>query len=352
MLTFTDDQHDALRQIDEFIDSREQVFELAGIAGTGKSTLLAHLAARWPQALLCAPTGKAASVLRQKTRHDACTIHRLFYRPVDAGTDAETGLPILKFERVHERDALRGCTVLADESSMINDSVGRDLIASGAKIIAAGDLGQLPPVTGSPFFREPDVVLREIHRQALDSPIIRQAHAVKMIGRYSEDGDAFVVADRIDDGELMTTDIVLCWKNSTRHQLNRRKRKLLSFYSKYPETDEQVVCLKNLSAFGVFNGEVYTVTRPFDPSNGTMWLLIDGREVAIPRCAFTEGDGLPNGSYSTAFDFGYCLTVHKSQGSEWPSVLLVDEYAGDDRKLWLYTGVTRARQSLVIARSL
>ena len=140
-ITLTDEQETAMAAIDAFmVDPRRQTFNLHGLAGSGKTTVLRHVASQYKHAVLCSLTGKAASVLRRKSGLNACTLHSFFYRLIEAKKD-KRGRDDLRFERHHETGALYGNLVLLDESSMIPDSIGQDLLNTGAKVIACGDPG-------------------------------------------------------------------------------------------------------------------------------------------------------------------------------------------------------------------
>src|SRR3954470_3613203 len=115
----TDEQETAMSAIGAFVaDPRRQVFNLHGLAGTGKTTVLRHVAAQHGHAVLCSLTGKAASVLRRRSGLQACTLHSFFYRLVKANMDGH-GRNVLRFERQHAGGELDGDLVLLDESSMI-----------------------------------------------------------------------------------------------------------------------------------------------------------------------------------------------------------------------------------------
>jgi ATP-dependent exoDNAse (exonuclease V) alpha subunit len=243
--------------------------------------------------------------------------------------------------------------VLLDESSMIGDDIGRDLLATGAKVIACGDPGQLPPVREQQFFRRADVTLIEIHRQALESSILRQAHAVRSGGSYAADGPCIRVAPDGTDDDLRDVDVVLCWTNRTRDHMNAKCRRVRGYWQLTPQVGEPVVCLKNASQYGIFNGATYTLLQPFLEADTSIVLDVDSVAMEIPRVTFR---GIPSAlgndvEATTAFDFGYAMTVHKAQGSEWDSVVLVDEYRRyEQRKEWLYTGITRAAERILIVR--
>ena len=319
--------------IDAFMaDPHCQVFNLFGLAGTGKTTLLVHVAHQYDHSVLCSLTGKAASVLRRKTGLSACTLHSYFYRLREAQKDRR-GRDVLLFQRQYRRDALTGDLALLDESSMIAEDIGRDLIDTGTKIITSGDPGQLQPVKGARFFDRADFTLTEIHRQALESPIIRQAHVVRGGGNYAEDGPAFRIVHGGSDDDLREADVVLCWTNKTKDKLNAMCRRVRGLWQPGPQPGEPLVCLKNAAAFGVFNGGVYTLLQPFLQGDASITLDVDGRAVTIPHARF-KGllSSLPEHvEATTEFDFGYAMTVHKAQGSEWPFVVVA---------LWLSTIVS------------
>jgi exodeoxyribonuclease-5 len=323
-----------------------------GVAGTGKTTVATALAREFPAAKLCAYTGKAASVLRTKSGLKACTVHSLFYKLIDKGINEKTKKRILYFQRIHAEGGMAGKVIVLDECSLIDRKTANDLLQSGAKIIAVGDPGQLPPVHGAQFFSQADVTLQTIHRQALDSPILRQAHSVRETGRYEADGDEFQVVRKATDEEMMAADAILCWRNVTRHKINTRMRQLLGFHLPYPMIGETVLCLKNSHQYGIFNGVTYELARSFEPDDGAICLLIDGVEVEVPKCVFVEKGGslddYDDDDFTSAFDYGYALTVHKAQGSEWDKVLLIDENHKHDRRRWAYTAITRAAKSIIV----
>jgi exodeoxyribonuclease-5 len=304
-----------------------------------------------PEAILCTLTGKAASVLRRKTGLPASTIHAAFYMLEEVGKD-RTGRKSLRFNTIHERGQLADKIVLIDESSMISHEMARDIINTGAKIVACGDPGQLPPVTGARFFSHANVTLQTIHRQALESPIIRQAHRVRSEKPYLEDGDAFQVLRRgLTDEEIISADVILCHTNTTRYAANLHARNVRGLIQPNPQVGEPVMCLKNAAQFGIFNGAVYTLNEPFMEGDCEISIDVDGENKRIPWVSF---EGIRNAVPQhvepiTSFDFGYAMTVHKAQGSEWPSVILIDEYFRRmERTSWLYTGITRAAERIIV----
>jgi exodeoxyribonuclease-5 len=324
------------------------VFTLHGLAGTGKSCLLAKLAREVPRTQLATLTGKAASILARKTGLPAVTVHALIYHLVGEDVDAR-GRRELLFENKLGRHALSTRIVLLDECSMINEALASDLLRTGCRIIAAGDPGQLPPVKGSPFFVKPDVMLEEVHRQAWDSPIIRQAHAVRHGGRYS--GDGFRVAGRVSGEDILGADMLLTWRRATRTQLNALARTWRGLEGA-PKAGEPVACLMNDQALGLYNGAVYDLAEDYVPYSGTIVVHgDDGCRVWIEDTFFAGVDGMEDEvgrrRGGSPFMAGYAMTVHKAQGSEWDSVIVADEYRGDDYRRWAYTAITRARSRVL-----
>src|SRR4029077_16192314 len=109
---------------------------------------------------------------------------------------------------------------------------------------------------------------------------------------------------------------------------------------------EPLLCLKNAARYGVWNGGIYPAAAPYQPGDDTISVIADGRPVTIPPAAFVGmAPGFDDFAFeaTTEFDYGYCLTVRKAQGSEGSRVLLVDEYrAPEPGREWLYPGLTRA----------
>lgn len=180
-----------------------------------------------------------------------------------------------------------------------------------------------------------------------------RAMAMRSGGTYAPDGPCFRVANDGTDDDLRNADTVLCWTNRTRDYINAKCRRVLGLWPPTPQSDEPVVYLKNAPQFRVFNGATYTLLKPFLQGDTTIIVNVDGEPVEIPRVTFR---GIPSAlpddtEATTSFDFGYAMTVHKAQGSEWDSIVLVDEYRrAEQRQAWLYTGITRAAVRILVVR--
>lgn len=396
-LELTGQQDTALNAVSDWLDrpSRErQVFRLFGYAGTGKTTIARLVSQMTRRAVYCAFTGKAASVL-QKKGCEARTIHSLIYSPVPKNKQRAQQLQA-SLERAQARGApagdvrgiqealreevarvrtpgfmlnpnsdVRGATIVVlDEASMVGGRLADDLLSYGVPILALGDPAQLPPVRSAGYFTtgKPDVMLTEIVRQAADSPVLRLATAARE-GRTLEYGDygggtRVVRRGTTPMDELLSYDQVLCGKNVTRRALNRMMREALGRTSKLPVVGDRLVCLKNNHDSGLLNGSQWIVEWAQEDT-ADMILEIrsaDGEgasmSVAAEKGYFLDPDYLSTHSDSDAFDFAYCITTHRAQGSEWPRVYVVDEssvFQGASKN-WTYTSLTRARDSVAVSR--
>ncbi|MDA4846429.1 ATP-dependent DNA helicase [Hoeflea poritis] len=375
-MEFSRQQDEALQAVSRWLrEGQSPLFRLFGYAGTGKTTLARHFAEEVDgDVQFAAFTGKAAQVLRSKGASNAKTIHSLIYRPrgEEAVEDEETGktsmAPMFSLNR--QSPIAKASLVIVDECSMVDEELGRDLMSFGTPILVLGDPGQLPPVTGGGFFteHEPDYLLTDIHRQARDNPIIDLAMRVREgidIG-YGDWGTARVITKSDVSTELvLDADQVLLGINRTRRRYNQRLRELKGFDAKYPQAGDKLVCLRNDPAKGLLNGSLWQVmTSSRETVKPGINLIVKPEDddmnrgaakIKLLKQAFEDPDAeVPwqtRRRYDD-FDYGYALTVHKAQGSQWDRIVLFDEsYAfRDSRERWLYTAITRAAEELTIVR--
>lgn len=365
-MDFSPQQARALVEVDRWFNdpSGSKVFKLFGYAGTGKTTLAKHFAEHVKRPVFAAYTGKAASVMRQKGCPNAMTIHRLIYRP--AGEEGPDFSPT--FEVCPYSAAASAGLIIIDECSMIDEKLALDLLSFGVKILVLGDPAQLPPITDDGtviegYFNrgDPDVLLTEIHRQAADSPVLHLATLAREgkplpIGSY---GDSRVVID--DDQHLEPHDQLLVWTNQSRRNYNGKIRLARGFRSHLPEVGEKLICTQNNAGFGILNGEQFTVTAGGQPNvrNTIKLSLASLDEEGYEHPGITAwvhpfmGCLIPSMRYRAKqrhaeLDRSYAITVHKAQGSEWPHVMVYNEYTRKDRDRWLYTAITRAQQRVTI----
>ena len=405
-----------------------QIFTLAGYAGTGKTFLINYMIENVfniPKERIATvtPTGKAASVLIQKGT-SACTIHRLIYRCEETTKTNSKGKKILKF--IKKKTIPDYDLIILDEVSMIGKKVMEDLISFGIPILAIGDPGQLPPVLAErhDLLKKPDYTLTEIVRQSEDDPIIKIATMARNgeyipYGKY---GDSVIVVagNQINDSDfnniLLKADQVICGTNNTRHHLNNLMRDLLGFKSNFPEINDKMICvqnnydvaLDNEAKYPLVNGNIGYVAHfkqlnveddlselqfkaDFLENHNDENLIIDDgifkrgdftydRHQYVykledgsvsPRYSLTKKPEYTDDEYRKIvskelsnrnhaenetqicqFDYGYAISCHKAQGSEFDKVVVFDEsrsFPGEQKK-WLYTAITRAKKKLIIIR--
>lgn len=377
------------------LPGRQQVYRLFGYAGTGKTTLARHLAADVKGRVeFCAYTGKAARVLREKGC-PASTIHKLIYVPreksrkrllkleqayAEATDEAQRRLlwRQMQEEKVNlsrpqfslntESGISEASLIVVDEASMVDERVGQDLLSFGVPILALGDPAQLPPVRGEGFFmrQDPDTQLTEIHRQASDNPIIRLASLIRrgekvVDGTY---GESLVCSKRRTNPEdlrdlALEADQIIVGRNATRRATNKRVRQIRGREG-LVEDGEKLVCLRNNHDLGLLNGSIWHVDRVESVDDDFVVAdLVDDDGVRVTTSMHAHHFRSEevqmawwDRKENDEFDFGYALTCHKSQGSQWDSVYVMDEsrIARKDAKRWLYTAVTRAAEKVVLVR--
>lgn len=351
-------------------------FVLAGLAGTGKTTTMARIAKELGVPVrYVAPTWKAASNLTQKLEGDVATsIHALIYRyrgvthaegcayDQVAGIDCDSDCrePSFQFQ---PGEAVRGI-VAVDEASMVNQFIRADLEQLGVPIMYVGDHGQLPPVKGTSVFhmQRPDHILKTNHRSG--DKIVDLAWAIRhkdpewqaksrMLGFPWH--DARNRYDMKTGGHTTGGAVFVAYQNTVVDDINRKVRKWLG--RKGPElvAGDLVVTRDNDRQTGVFNGQagVVEAVEPIDASQGVQWVRLRmdtgrqyaGRVLVVPSNMgrTQKEEGLMRVNY------GYALTCHRAQGSEYSRVVVnVD---GEPGWQWLYTAVTRAKNELVFRRN-
>jgi len=404
-MQWTNEQTEAIRRAVEWRDSWSptndvpDVFRIFGPAGTGKTTMASEIVAQVGG--LCpylAFTGKAALRLQEKGARTAQTLHSAIYTPKEKSeerlrklraehaqlqddpatlpADLEAAQKAVDAEednlarpsfKLNLQSPIRGTRmVILDEMSMITGEVGIDLMSFGTPVLALGDPYQLPPVGDSkPYFARsaPEVLLTEVHRQAAESPILRLATSVRAGEAPSYGGDdecRVIKKGTLTAADLAGFDQILVGRNATRAVINADVRRLVyDRQTAYPEKGDKLVCCRNDSDLNMMNGGLWEVEDVlFADSPDEMVLTLSdssGRIMSQPihKHPF-DGRKIPlyDRLERQHFEFGYALTVHKAQGSEWPNVLVIDESRcfRQDRSKWLYTAVTRASQRLTIVR--
>lgn len=370
-MSWSPQQERALKAVREWLVDRcgPQVFRLFGFAGTGKTTLAKELAAG-VTGLVCYATftGKAALVLRKKGCDDASTIHSLIYKPIEDEITGHT-----EFKLNPDSALAMASLLIVDEVSMVGEELARDLLTFGTRILVLGDPAQLPPVKGEGYFinAKPDVMLTEVHRQAADNPIIRMSMDIRegrglALGTY---GESQVLARASMSKEqlremVLASDQLICGMNKTRQTFNHRIRELKGLAGladpRHPVAGERLICLRNNKTNGLFNGGLWQVDR-VGHLRGKLEMVLSSLDepgtipvdVVVPEEFFfgTE-DQLEwrERKKSDEFTFGWAITCHKSQGSQWDYPIVFDESGvfRDTARNWLYTAVTRAAERVTV----
>jgi exodeoxyribonuclease-5 len=410
-------------------------FRLFGYAGTGKTTLAKEIPAALGlrDVRYGTFTGKAAHVLRSKGAAPVSTIHSGIYKPmadpeaVAALQEAETELADLEETRdqamtladpqrtayvieqgwadplelagaiaeVSERlPGLRAAArrvsfewnpdsewahaelIILDEVSMVDAKLAADVERYGVPIIVLGDPAQLPPVEGGGYYTnaQPDHMLTEIHRFALDNPITALATRI----RESTDGTLGLTMNDVTPRSVrhaMEHDQVLVWRNKTRWSMVTTMRQLRGRPAGRVVAGDRIMVLTNNKDLAVFNGQQLDVLDSRDDGQGytlrlkteegaemTMPVYVDGFQGQEMQEAAKNG-GLGQRKGRALATYADAITVHKAQGSEWPSVYVVNEtlpmVGMDSRRVgreaalekarqWLYTAATRASQNVTI----
>lgn len=359
--------------------------------------------------LYAAFTGKAALVMTRKGT-PASTIHSLIYKVSEATPEeiervtreletlrkglrsmgpAERSFAEIQIRRLelrladihqprfilNEQSLVRDADLIVlDEVSMVGAEMASDLLAFGKPILVLGDPGQLPPIKGDGAFTDadPDVMLTDIHRQAETSAIIRLATLARqsVLIPYGEHDDFVWKMRRSDIGphQFLKGGQVICGRNATRLFLNTAMKQAAGFPDAYPRgSGEKIICLKNRHDLGLVNGMFLDLSDIRDESPLAFSAMVRTEDgTSVPgRQWFYKGHFDDHVAYDAErlrrdwrdmrglveSVWGYAITCHKAQGSQWENVIVFDDGLGrtaEDRARWLYTAITRAEQGLVI----
>lgn len=374
----------------------EQVFKLAGYAGTGKTYTAGIIAEEVRNAAFCAFTGKAALVMRQR-KMPATTIHSLIYNVESKFVDTPSGKKKRLVSTLKDYLDPEPDLIIVDESSMVGDKLLKDLMSFDIPILAVGDPFQLPPVGDkeSELLQDPDITLDEIMRQDEGSPIVYLADKIRRGVPLDTDESVDGVIWQLSKNRLKLelpniidwADQVIAGRNQSVSEINNIARTILHYTDdEKPEDGEKIICKRNdweqilvgdEITYALVNGMIGYCNniRREEKMEQTPWerkhdltiydYFMSFRPVFENKAEFKNLKFEPGSLFETSkkrqwmkdmiFQFAYCITCHSAQGSEWDKVVLYDDSWADNndslfQARWRYTGITRAAKQLVWMR--
>jgi len=392
-MELTNKQQQGLNEALRRYHDGDKYVTIAGYAGTGKTTLVKFIIAALDvdedSVAYASYTGKAAEVLRKKGNKNAMTLHRLLYDSIPRPGGGFFRKP---------KSNLDYTIVVVDEVSMVPRSMIEMLLRHKVFVIFLGDPGQLPMIDKNEshdYLQHPHVFLDEVMRQATESEIIQLTMKIRNGESISfTKGNEVMVIPKKDlvTGHLLWADNIICATNATRHGINKQVRELLGYEGELCPKEKIIIKRNywedcNEDGDALVNGTVGivdnifesmiqlpgyikndrhripTIMAEFIPDKGKTFGAIDfDKDFMLNETPCVDwrvayqvgklrnklGDILPKQA-----TYGYALTCHASQGSEWDNVLVIEEsfpFVKEEHKRWLYTAATRAAEKLVLVR--
>lgn len=371
----------------------EKFVTISGYAGSGKTTLVKFiidsLDVAEDKVAYCSYTGKAAEVLRRKGNKNAMTLHRLLYDSIP-----KPGGGFFRKPKMH----LEYTIVVVDEVSLVPKSMIDMLLKHKVFVLFLGDPFQLPQIDkdeAHDILDHPHIFLDQIMRQAAESEIIQLTMKIREEQSidYMQSNEVMVIPKKeMVTGHLLWADTILTATNVTRHNINSQMRQLLG-YEGVLQPGEKLICKRNYwedlnnDGDALVNGLVGTVSNIYDSYISIPYYIKNNRHnIPTIMCDFKPEVGSSYLSVNLDKDFlineapcmdwrtsyrlgklrnrigdiiprqatyGYAITVHAAQGSEWDKVLVVEEdfpFVKREHARWLYTAATRASSRLVLLR--
>lgn len=372
-ITYSDEQVEAI-----IMCIQNGISIITGGPGTGKTTVVNAIIKVYEKLFpkndirLCAPTGRASKRMNLVTGKEATTMHRLLEWDLDTN----------RFAKCFE-NPVDGDFIIIDEFSMVDCQLFYNLMAAThpfSKVLLIGDDKQLPPVSPGDVLRDllelqiiPTIMLEHIHRQDSDSGIIPLCYDVRQ-GIFNQenlekDDVRFYNCKNIDVKDL----VLRLVQNAVDHGLEQYDIQVLSpmydgvaginnlndtlreFFNPrdvfkkeiaigrttYREGDK-ILQLKNQPDDDVYNGDIGTLVEILDESGSEKLIIdFDGNYVTY------------SSEYFNNITHAYCISVHKSQGSEYKYVIMpiVSDYSIMLKRKLIYTGISRAKEKLVLLGS-
>lgn len=389
-MELTRKQEEGLRIAIDRYNHNEPYTVIAGYAGTGKSTLINFIIAALEvnpedEVAYITFTGKASEVLREKGCPNAMTAHKLLYYSKQTPNGKFFYRPRPSLEKDYK-------VIVVDEVSMLPKDMWDLLLTHGIYVIACGDPFQIPPIDKNQdngILNNPHIFLDEVMRQAKESDIICLSMDIregKKINPFKGNDTQVFNKKDLCDGMYFWADQILVSTNKSRHDINSYIRDDLGRGFE-PEINDKVICLRNCwdtlsekQCDPLINGSIGTISAMHMES---IDYIIMGQKVTAPvlvtdlitsndeyknlhidYTALTTGEKFfnprqeyiirknkQNPELPIEFNFGYAITGHRAQGSQWNKVLVLEESFPFDRiehARWLYTTVTRAAEKLTL----
>jgi len=368
-------QKNGMYKVIKRLEQHERISTIAGYAGTGKTTLIRYIIEEMnlmKNTVFVSYTGRASLVLRSKGL-PATTIHRLIYEVKKSKNKKRNRnrrldqIEFVKKIRLSEHIKL----IIVDEISMVPLHLLADLASYKIPVVALGDPFQLPPVDGSDngILDNPHVFLDEIHRQAKDNEIIDLSMRVRNGERltlHKGSNVAIIKKSILRVESMQAADQIICGRNNTRQRINKYFREeILGRESLLPIKGDKMVCLKNDWQIGSRLEDIPLINGMIGYANNSAMVGFDNlfdlyfapthnlsdtySELRVSANPFNDKGFKHDRQGINHFDYGYAITVHKAQGSEFPNIIIMDEKI--DRKTYLrqlYTAITRATQNVII----
>lgn len=393
-MLLTKNQQQGLKIALERYHAGEKYTVIAGYAGTGKSTLVRFIIDALnideEKVCYCAFTGKAAEVLRKKGNKNVCTLHKLLYEHIPRAAGGFFRRP---------KNFIGYKVIVVDEVSMAPKSLIDLLFSHYVYVICLGDPFQLPPIEkdeDNHLLDNPHIFLDEIMRQEAESEIIQLTMKIRNqepIDYFNGNEVKIIPYSALNTGVLEWGDQILTATNAKRQAINNQMRALAG-RSGEPVDGDKMICLRNywddfsIQGDSLINGTigilknsfqtwreiprfVQSNIRKFDVLVGDLiipetndkyemtemdrQMIITGNKCCDWKLSYKLGKLRPKYGeiVPKEFTYAYAITVHKSQGSEWNNVVVLEEQFPFDKiehARWLYTACTRSSKKLVLVR--
>ena len=377
-----------------FRNSSDQIFEISGYAGTGKSVVLHEIIDRLgldkDEYMAMAYTGQAACIMRTKGFNEARSIHSSLYELIkreveykkdpfmNVNTTFNTKKYIYDFVPIPAGMIPNYVKLFViDEAYMVPKFMLKDILKHGIKVLVAGDVNQLPPIGDEPAFLTGYGIhyLTEIMRQQMDNPILYLANRARNgepihCGVYGN--NALVIEDKdLNLDMVMNIGNIVCATNKTRELYNTGVRSRLG-YPQFPVYGDRVICRANnwqcvVDGIALANGLTGYITSPVsvdkfsDPNSKTFkmdflpdllqrpfnalrvnmeyFMASNERKNEMKRDRYVKGE---------FFEYAYASTTHLAQGAEYPAGILIEEFLRPNiQDQLIYTGITRFKNYMI-----